>query len=83
MLLERLYKSFKQNPDLKLVNILKIIARKCLRIICLRIFWDVILDHYAEDQAAFSKLVGAEDSYYKTVYSLIAKDLYKWFRAQI
>lgn len=84
VLLERLYKSFKQNPDLKLVNMARNNSTEMFENNLFKdIFQDVILEHYAEDQAAFGKLVGADDSYYKTVYSLIAKDLYKWYRAQV
>lgn len=83
VLLERLYKSFKQNPDLKLVNMAKNNSNEMFENNLFKdIFQDVILEHYAEDQAAFGKLVGADDGYYKTVYSLLAKDLYKWYRAQ-
>lgn len=83
VLIETLYKSFKQQPDLKLVNMAKNNSSEMFENNLFKdIFQDTVLNKYAENQTAFSKLVGSDEGYFNTVYSLLAKDLYKWFRAQ-
>lgn len=83
VLIETLYKTFKKQPDLKLVNMAKNNSSEMFENNLFKdIFQDTVLEKYTENQNAFSKLVGADANYYNTVYSLLAKDLYKWFRAQ-
>lgn len=83
VLIETLYKSFKLQPDLKLVNMAKNNSSEMFEKNLFKdIFQDTVLEKYSQNQTAFGKLVGADENYYNTVYSLLAKDLYKWFRAQ-
>lgn len=83
VLIETLYKSFKQQPDLKLVNMAKNNSSEMFENNLFKdIFQDTVLEKYSQNQTAFSKLVGTDENYYNTVYSLLAKDLYRWFRAQ-
>lgn len=83
VLIETLYKSFKQQPDLKLVNMAKNNSAEMFENNLFKdIFQDVVLEKYSENQHAFSKLVGSDVGYFNTVYSLMAKDLYSWYRAQ-
>lgn len=83
VLIETLYKSFKKQPDLKLVNMAKNNSPEMFENNLFKdIFQDVVLEKYSENQNAFSKLVGSDVGYFNTVYSLLAKDLYKWFRSQ-
>lgn len=83
VLIEILYKSFKNEPDLKVVNMAKSNSSEMFENNLFKdIFQDKVLEKYTENETAFGKLVGADEGYYNTVYSLLAKDLYKWFRAQ-
>ncbi|MCU5712629.1 DEAD/DEAH box helicase family protein [Bacillus cereus] len=83
VLVEVLYKSFKRESDLKLINMAKNNSSEMFENNLFKdIFQDTVLEKYAENQTAFSKLVGSDENYYNTVYSLLAKDLYKWYRAQ-
>ncbi|MET1171696.1 type I restriction endonuclease subunit R [Paenibacillus amylolyticus] len=83
VLIETLYKSFKDEPDLKVVNMAKNNSSEMFeKNLFKSIFQDKVLEKYAQNQNAFGKLVGSDENYYNTVYSLVAKDLYKWFRAQ-
>ena len=47
------------------------------------VFQDKVMAEYDQNQQAFEKLVGADDAYYKLVYTLLAKDLYKSFRSKV
>jgi len=43
---------------------------------------DFVLEQYTENQSAYGKLFDADKFYYNTIYSFIARDLYKWLRSQ-
>jgi len=80
VLIETLYKSFKNEQDLRIVNMaksnnLEMFENNWFKVI----FQDKVLEKYTENEPAFGKLVGADEGYYNTVYSLLTKDLYKWF----
>ncbi|WP_062109430.1 type I restriction endonuclease subunit R [Bacillus niameyensis] len=82
VLLETLYKSFKQKPDAKVVNMAKNnSAEMFIHNLFKDVFQDKVMDEYAQGQSAYGKLFGADENYYNVVYSLLAKDLYRWFRA--
>lgn len=84
VLIETLYKSFKQDLDPKVVNMAKNNSSEMFKNNLFKdVFQDKVMDEYAQNQTAFEKLVGADESYYNVVYSLLAKDLYKWFRSQV
>ncbi|WP_066301022.1 type I restriction endonuclease subunit R [Bacillus sp. FJAT-29937] len=83
VLIETLYKSFKRELDLKVVNMAKNNSSEMFENNLFKdIFQDKVMEEYAQNQNAFEKLVGSDENYYNVVYSLLAKDLYKWFRAQ-
>lgn len=83
MLIETLYKSFKQQPDFKLVNMSKNNSVEMFENNLFKdIFQDVVLEKYSENQYALSKLVGSDVGYFNTVYSLMTKDLYSWYKSQ-
>lgn len=46
-------------------------------------FQDKIMDEYTNNQQAYEKLVSSDDKYYKFVYTLVAKDLYKTLRSKL
>ncbi|WP_214779901.1 DEAD/DEAH box helicase family protein [Exiguobacterium sp. s22] len=83
VLIEILYKSFKREIDLKVVNMAKNNSSEMFENNLFKdIFQDKVMEEYAQNQNAFEKLVGSDENYYNVVYSLLAKDLYKWFRTQ-
>jgi type I restriction enzyme, R subunit len=83
VLIETLYKSFKRELDLKVVSMAKNNSSEMFENNLFKnIFQDKVIEEYAQNQTAFEKLVGSDENYYNVVYSLVAKDLYKWFRAQ-
>lgn len=47
------------------------------------VFQDKVMAEYDQNQQEFEKLVGADDAYYKLVYTLLAKDLYKSYRSKV
>lgn len=83
VLIESLYKSFKRESNPKVVNMAKNNSSKMFEKNLFKdIFQDKVMEEYTQNQTAFEKLVGSNEKYYNVVYSLIAKDLYKWFRSQ-
>lgn len=83
VILETLYKSFRDEPDPKIVNMAKNNSAEMFEQNLFKdIFQDKVMEEYAQNQASFGKLVGADENYYNIVYSLLARDLYKWFRSQ-
>lgn len=81
VLIEGLYKSFMIEPDAKLVNMAKNndahIFEKSL---FPEVFQEKLMDEYTNNEKAYEKLMGADDKYYKLVYMLLAKDIYKQLR---
>lgn len=81
VLIEGLYKSFMIEPDARLVNMAKNndvqIFEKSL---FPEVFQEKLMDEYTNNEKAYEKLMGADDKYYKLVYTLLAKDIYKQLR---
>ncbi|MBP1040984.1 type I restriction endonuclease subunit R [Vagococcus sp. BWB3-3] len=81
VLLEEIYRSFIDNPDNKLVNMAKNNdAQMFEKTLFKDIFEAKVMDEYQRGQQAYEKLFSKDDSYFKLVYTLIAKDLYKTLR---
>lgn len=84
VLLEALYRSFENNPDRKIVSMAKNNSQEMFVDSLFKdVFQDKVMAEYNQNQQAFEKLVGADDAYYKLVYTLLAKDLYKSFRSKV
>ena len=84
VLLEALYRSFENNPDRKIVSMAKNNSQEMFVDSLFKdVFQDKVMAEYDQNQQAFEKLVGADDAYYKLVYTLLAKDLYKSFRSKV
>ena len=84
VLLEALYKSFENNPDMKVVSMAKTNTQEMfVENLFKDVFQDKVMAEYDQNQQAFEKLVGADDAYYKLVYTLLAKDLYKSYRSKV
>ncbi|MDB1689315.1 type I restriction endonuclease subunit R [Enterococcus casseliflavus] len=82
VLIEGLYKSFMIEPDARLVNMAKNndahIFEKSL---FPEMFQEKLMDEYINNEKAYEKLMGSDDKYYKLVYTLLAKDIYKQLRS--
>jgi len=84
VLLEALYRSFENNPDMKVVSMAKTNTQEMfVENLFKDVFQDKVMAEYDQNQKAFEKLVGADDAYYKLVYTLLAKDLYKSYRSKV
>ena len=84
VLLEALYRSFENNPDMKVVSMAKTNSQEMfVENLFKDVFQDKVMAEYDQNQQAFEKLVGADDAYYKLVYTLLAKDLYKSYRSKV
>lgn len=84
VLLEALYRSFENNPDMKVVSMAKTNSQEMFVDNLFKdVFQDKVMAEYNQNQQAFEKLVGADDAYYKLVYTLLAKDLYKSYRSKV
>lgn len=84
VLLESLYRSFVENPDQKLVTMAKTNdAEMFEKSLFPEFFQDKIMDEYTNNQQSYEKLFGSDDKYYKFVYTLVAKYLYKTLRSKL
>ena len=45
-------------------------------------FQDTLLEQYTKGEQAYGKIFNADKTYFETVYSIIARDYYKWLRSQ-
>ncbi|OJG27466.1 hypothetical protein RU98_GL002555 [Enterococcus caccae] len=84
VLFENLYRSFTNDPDQKLVNMVKNNdAQMFERSLFPDVFQEKIMTEYSHNQKAYEKLLGSDESYYRLVYSLLAKDLYKTLKTTV
>lgn len=80
----RLYNSFDNNLEMKIVSMAKNNSQEMFVDSLFKdVFQDKVMAEYDQNQQAFEKLVGADEAYYKLVYTLLAKDLYKSFRSKV
>ncbi|HFQ3865054.1 TPA: type I restriction endonuclease subunit R [Enterococcus faecium] len=81
VLIEGLYKSFMIEPDARLVNMAKNNDAQIFeKSLFPEVFQEKLMDEYTNNEKAYEKLMGADDKYYKLVYTLLAKDIYKQLR---
>lgn len=84
VIIERLYESFKEEKDPKIVNMAKNNSAAMFEDSLFKdVFLDRVMDEYSMNDEAFQKLIGADVTYFNTVYTLIAKELYKTFRSEV
>lgn len=83
VLVETMHRTLRKKADAKLVNMARNNSVEMFENNLFKEqFQDFILEQYTENQSAYEKLFDADQSYYNTVYSFIAKDFYKWLRSQ-
>lgn len=83
VLVETMHRTLREISDAKLINMARNNSVEMFEHNLFKgQFQDFVLDQYTENQSAYGKLFAADQSYYNTVYSLIAKDFYKWLRSQ-
>lgn len=83
VLVETIHRTVRKTTDAKLVNMARNNSEEMFENNLFKEqFQDFILEQYTENQSAYGKLFDADQSYFNTVYSFIAKDLYKWLRSQ-
>ena len=81
VLIEGLYKSFMIEPDARLVNMAKNNDAQIFeKSLFPEVFQEKLMDEYTNNEKAYEKLMGADDKYFKLVYTLLAKDIYKQLR---
>ncbi|MDU3712194.1 MAG: type I restriction endonuclease subunit R, partial [Enterococcus faecalis] len=83
VLVEILYRSFADNPDLKVVSMAKNNdAQMFEKSLFPDVFKDKVMEQYEKNNAAFEKMFGHDDRYFDLVYTLVASDLYKLLRTK-
>ncbi len=83
VLVEILYRSFANNPDLKVVSMAKNNdAQMFEKSLFPDVFKDKVMEQYEKNNAAFEKMFGHDDKYFDLVYTLVARDLYKLLRTK-
>ena len=83
VLVEILYRSFADNPDLKVVSMAKNNdAQMFEKSLFPDVFKDKVMEQYEKNNAAFEKMFGHDDKYFDLVYTLVARDLYKLLRTK-
>ncbi|BDQ52940.1 hypothetical protein EfsSVR2330_04510 [Enterococcus faecalis] len=83
VLVEILYRSFADNPDLKVVSMAKNNdAQMFEKSLFPDVFKDKVMEQYEKNNAAFEKMFGHDDRYFDLVYTLVARDLYKLLRTK-
>src|SRR5699024_1600583 len=83
VLVETLDKTLKKDTDARMVNMARNNSEeKFVNNLFKDQFQDTLLEQYTQGEQAYGKMFDAEQSYFNTVYSLLAKDIYKWLRSQ-
>lgn len=84
VIVETLYKSFIQERDAKIVNMAKNNNQEMFENSLFKdVFANRVMDEYTRNTEAYEKLLAADDTFFNTVYSLIAKDVYKTLRSEV
>src|SRR5699024_11266124 len=83
VLVETLDKTLKKHTDARMLTMARDNSEEMLENNLLKDqFQDTLLEQYTQGEKAYGKMFDADQSYFNTVYSLLAKDLYKWLRSQ-
>ena len=83
VLVETLDKTLKKDTDARMVNMARNNSEeKFVNNLFKDQFQDTLLEQYTQGEQAYGKMFDADQSYFNTVYSLLAKDIYKWLRSQ-
>jgi type I restriction enzyme R subunit len=83
VIVETLYKSFTEERDAKIVNMAKNNSQEMFENSLFKdIFVDRVMDEYTKNTEAYQRLIGADDTFFNAVYSLIAADVYKKLRSE-
>lgn len=81
VIIERLHQSFVDEPDPKIVNMVKNNSSEMFKESLFKdIFMQRVMKEYMGNQNAFQKLIGGNQDYFETVYALMADELYKKLR---
>lgn len=84
VIVETLHKAFTEERDAKIVNMAKNNSQEMFENSLFKdVFLDRVMDEYTKDTEAYQRLIGADDSYFKTVYAFIAADVYKKLRSEV
>ncbi|WP_040285755.1 type I restriction endonuclease subunit R [Sporosarcina koreensis] len=84
VIVETLHKAFTEVKDAKIVNMAKNNSQEMFENSLFKdVFLDRVMDEYTKNTEAYQRLIGADDSYFKTVYAFIAADVYKTLRSEV
>nr|WP_096271310.1 type I restriction endonuclease [Paucisalibacillus globulus] len=84
VIVETLHKAFTQEVDAKIVNMAKNNSQEMFENSLFKdVFLDRVMDEYTKNSEAYQRLIGSDDSYFKTVYAFIAADVYKTLRSEV
>nr|WP_144925681.1 type I restriction endonuclease [Paenibacillus bovis] len=84
VIVETLHKAFTEERDAKIVNMAKNNSQEMFENSLFKdVFLDRVMDEYTKDTEAYQRLIGTDDSYFKTVYAFIAADVYKTLRSEL
>ncbi|MEK5136377.1 type I restriction endonuclease [Priestia sp. FSL W8-0001] len=84
VIVETLHKAFTQEVDAKIVNMAKNNSQEMFENSLFKdVFLDRVMDEYTKNTEAYQRLIGSDDSYFKTVYAFIAADVYKTLRSEV
>lgn len=83
VLLETMHNTLKRNTSARMVNMAHNNSEEMFeKNLFKESFQDTLLEKYSQGEQAYGKMFGSDQDYFNTVYSLIAKNLYKWLRSQ-
>ncbi|HLR42988.1 MAG TPA: DEAD/DEAH box helicase family protein [Pseudogracilibacillus sp.] len=83
VLVETLDKTLKKDTDARMVNMARNNSEEMfVNNLFKDQFQDTLLEQYSQGEQAYGKMFDADQTYFNTVYSLLAKDIYRWLRSQ-
>src|SRR5690625_3273679 len=83
VLVETMHNTLKRNVNARMVNMARNNSEEMFeKNLFKEPFQDTLLEQYTQGEQAYGKMFDADENYFNTVYSFLAKDFYKWLRSQ-
>src|SRR5699024_4502814 len=83
VLIETMHNHLKRNVNARMINMAKNNSEEMFeKNLFKEPFQDTLLEQYTQGEQAYGKMFDADQNYFNTVYSFLAKDFYKWLRSQ-
>lgn len=83
VLVETMHNTLKRNANARMVNMARNNSEEMFeKNLFKESFQDTLLEQYTLGEQAYGKMFDADQDYFNTVYSFLAKDFYRWLRSQ-